>query len=91
MYILFFEGIITHWLKSSLNWSTAMTCKYLPYIIPARENKLANKFNKCVHSLLLSCVELPCKLSERVRNKLLAACNKLDGSIRLVTSLFQQD
>ena len=91
MYILFFEGIITHWLKSSLHWSTAMTCKYLPYIIPAREDKPANKFIKCVHGVLLSCVELPCKLLERVRNKLLTTCNKLNGSIRLVTRLFQQD
>ena len=28
---------------------------------------------------------------EQVWNKLLATCNKLDGTIRLVTRLFQQD
>ena len=45
-----------------------------------------------VTSLLTRCVHTACsKLLEKVRNKLLTTGNKLDGTIRLVTWLFQQD
>ena len=48
--------------------------------------------NKSIPKLLTSCVRtVCCKLLEQVWNKLLTTRNKLDGTIRLVTRLFQQD
>ena len=45
-----------------------------------------------VYKLLTKCVCTFCsKWSEQVWNRLLTTCNNLDGTIRLVTRLFQQD
>jgi hypothetical protein len=44
---------------------------------------------KSVHKLSTSCIHTACsQLLQQVCNKLLTICNKLDGTIRLVTRLF---
>ena len=50
---------------------------------------LQTSCNKSVHKLLTRCI-VP-NLLEQVWNKLLTNCNKLDGTVRPVTRLFQQD
>ena len=55
-------------------------------------NKPGKSCNKSILKLLTSCVGTACSKSlERVWNKLWTTCNKLDGTIRLVARLFQQD
>ena len=53
---------------------------------------LQTSCNKSVHKLFTRCIRLLAPiLLEQVWNKLLTNCNKLDGTIRPVTRLFQQD
>ena len=56
------------------------------------DNKSAASCSKSVHKLSTSCVRTACcKLLKKVWNKLLTTCKKLDGTVGLVTRLFQQD